>query len=133
MALKIYKNGQGKYTRLYSGLAITVIAAIGCFRLHEKLGALNVSQTVRQWVEVAVPAGIFVIIACVTFWLVNKISVADFMISAEGELKKVSWSSRKEITVSTFIVICVVAFMASLMFVTDVFFRLFFNSIGLGG
>ena len=49
------------------------------------------------------------------------------MIAAEGEMKKVSWSSRKEIAVSTVIVIVVVIVMAVILYVTDLSFRVFFN------
>jgi preprotein translocase SecE subunit len=48
------------------------------------------------------------------------------MISAEGEMKKVSWSTRKEVAVSTFIVIMVVALMSMLLGLSDVLFRMFF-------
>ncbi|GAH65457.1 unnamed protein product, partial [marine sediment metagenome] len=61
------------------------------------------------------------------FWLMNKPTVADFMIAAEGEMKKVSWSSRREIAVSTFIVIVVVILVAMLLGVTDLSFRMFFD------
>lgn len=132
MIFKIYKHGQGKYTRLYSALGLGVIVAAGCWRLYEKLGGLNISTNASKWVQNLVPAVLFAILGYLTFWLVNNRSVADFMISAEGELKKVNWTSRKEVVVSTFIVICVVIFMASLLGVTDVVFQLFFDSIGLG-
>jgi preprotein translocase SecE subunit len=49
------------------------------------------------------------------------------MISAESEMKKVSWSSKQEIAVSTFIVIVVVVFMAALLGATDLFFRTLFT------
>jgi preprotein translocase subunit SecE len=74
-----------------------------------------------------VPAGLFVVLGLLIFWLINKPSVADFMIAAEGEMKKVSWSSRKEIAVSTVIVIVVVIVMAVILYVTDLSFRVFFN------
>ena len=74
-----------------------------------------------------VPAGLFVALSILVFWLVNKPSVADFMIAAEGEIKKVSWSSRKEIAVSTFIVVVVVVVMAVLLGTTDLFFYRFFG------
>jgi preprotein translocase SecE subunit len=60
------------------------------------------------------------------FWLVNKPTIAGFMIAAEGEMKKVSWSSKQEIAVSTFIVIAVVIIMAVLLGITDLGFQLFF-------
>ena len=74
-----------------------------------------------------VPVGLFAAFALFIFWLVNKHSVADFMIAAEGEMKKVSWSSRQEIVVSTTIVIIVVILTAILLGVTDITFRTFFT------
>jgi preprotein translocase SecE subunit len=51
------------------------------------------------------------------------------MIAAEGEMKKVSWSSRQEIAVSTFIVIVFVIIMAMLLGATDITFEVFFKWI----
>ena len=56
-------------------------------------------------------------------------SIADFMISAEGEMKKVSWSSRREIAVSTAIVISVVVLMAVFIGAVDLGFYMFFNRV----
>ena len=71
--------------------------------------------------------GLFVVLGGLIYWLVNKASLADFMIAAEGEMKKVSWSSRKEIAVSTLIVIVVVILLAALLGVADLGFQLFFG------
>lgn len=125
MLFTIYKRGQGKNTRLCTALAVVLISGLGCLRLYTKLQATEVGL----WVETMVPAGLFVVLCCLTFWIVNKHSVADFMIAAEGEMKKVSWSSRAEIMVSTFIVIVVVIFMASLLGVTDLLFTMLFSQL----
>ena len=130
MIFTIYKRGQGKYTRLCSAFAAAIICGLGCWRLYITLEAADlwgISQKVHLWVETLVPAGLFVALALFISWLMNKSSVADFMIAAEGEMKKVSWSSKQEIAVSTFIVIIVVAFMASLLGATDLFFRTVFT------
>ena len=87
------------------------------------------SRNTAMWVEIMVPVGLFVVLALFLLWLVNKPSVADFMIAAEGEMKKVSWSSRQEIIVSTTVVIVVVILMALVLFVTDMTFRTFFTWI----
>jgi len=128
MAFSIYKRGQGKYTRLYSAFGLAIIAGLGCLRLYEKLQAADfgLGQKGALWVATMVPTGLFVVFALFIFWLVNKPVVADFMIAAEGEMKKVNWSSRKEIAVSTFIVIVVVIVMAALLGVTDLLFQMFF-------
>ena len=123
MVFGIYKRGQGKYTRLCSAFGIAIIVGLGCLQLYRKLQATDFGL----WVETMVPAGLFVVLGLLIFWLANKPAIADFMIAAEGEMKKVSWSSRKEIAVSTFIVIVVVAFVAVFLGITDLSFQMFFE------
>ncbi len=123
MIFTIYKRGQGKYTRLCSAFAVAIICGLGCLQLYKRLQATDLGL----WIETMVPAGLFVVFALLISWLMNKPSIADFMIAAEGEMKKVSWSSRQEIAVSTFIVIVVVAIMATLLGATDLIFNTFFT------
>ncbi len=123
MIFTIYKRGQGKYTRLCSAGAGAIIIGLGCLQLYKKLQATDIGL----WVETMVPAGLLVVLALCISWLMNKPSIADFMIAAESEMKKVSWSSRKEIAVSTLIVIIVVVIMAVLLGATDLTFRTFFT------
>ena len=131
MLFGVYKRGQGYYTRLFTALGCGIIAAIGCWRLYEKLGGLDTSANTKIWIQTFVPVGLFVFLAILIFLMVNKPKVADFMIAAEGEMKKVSWSSKKEIAVSTFIVIMVVVVMSILLLFTDFFFQFFFRAINL--
>jgi len=128
MALfKIYKRGQGYYTRLWSGLVAFAIAATGCYVLWRKLAVIT-----NLWVKTLVPVGLCAVFGLLVFWLMNKPATADFMISAEGEIKKVSWSSKREIAVSTMIVIIVVVFMAIMLFAADMAFKsLFMYVIGI--
>ncbi len=131
MAFEIYKRGQGKYTRLCSGFGAAIIAGLGCWRLYVKLDPISwwgLSRRAALWIATMVPVGLFVVLGLLIFWLVGKkVSIADFMIAAEGEMKKVSWSSRREIAVSTFIVIVVVILVAMLLGVTDLSFQMFFD------
>jgi len=131
MLFEVYKRGQGYYTRLFTALGCGLIAAIGCWRLYEKLGGLDTAASTRIWIQTFVPVGLFVVLAVLVFLLVNKPKVADFMIAAESEVKKVSWSSKKEIAISTFIVIVVVICVALLLLCTDLFFQFFFRAIHL--
>jgi len=125
MLTQIYKPGQAKYTRLGSLFAVVGTVAAGCWRLYVVLTGSDVSL----WIATMVPAFILVGLGILTAWLVNKPSVADFLIAAEGELKKVNWSSRKEVAVSTFVVIVVVLIMASLLGMTDFVFQLVFQKL----
>ena len=124
MSLKIYKRGQGYNTRLWSALSAFAIVAIGCFILWSRLRVTD-----NPWVEFLVPAGVCAAFALLIFWIVNKPSVADFMIQAEGEIKKVSWSSKKEIIASTTVVIFVVILMSLLLLGADVLFQWFLLNV----
>ncbi len=123
MLTKIYKPGQGKYTRLGSGAAGVAIVGWGCWRLYDVLSGTDWNL----WITTMVPVVIGVAFASGVYWLMNNAAVADFMIAAEGELKKVNWSSRKEVAVSTLIVIVVVIAMGVLLGVTDLIFSTVFR------
>jgi preprotein translocase SecE subunit len=125
MLTRIYKPGQGKYTRLCTALVVAVIVGLGCYFLNKMLEANDVSR----WVSRLLPVVMGAVLTGVALWLVNKPAVADFMIAAEGELKKVNWSSRKEVAVSTLVVIIVVVVMAVLLGATDTVFSLIFSRL----
>jgi preprotein translocase SecE subunit len=125
MVFGIYKRGQGKYTRLCSALGFGIVVALGCLLLYKKLDGADMGL----WVATMVPTGVFVVFAILIFWLSNKPAVADFLVAAEGEVKKVSWSSRKEIAVSTFVVIAVVVIMAILLGAADLSLKMFFSEV----
>ena len=130
MFIEKYKWGQGKDTRLWSAVTLAVLAGIGCWRLYDKLQAsLDVTQTLSLWLSTTVPLGLFAVTVVLLYWLVNRPTVADFLIAAEGELKKVSFSSRREIAVSTFVVIIVVIVMAGMLGAADFLFDLFFTNV----
>lgn len=126
MNLKIYKRGQGKNSRLWTAIVLLVVIAAGCWRLHEKLSAASPDN---PWVHTMIPAIVFALFSGIIYWLSNIPSIANFLIAAEGEIKKVSWSSRKEIVNSTLIVITVVAVMATGLGLVDIAFRLFFSEV----
>ncbi|MFZ0034648.1 MAG: preprotein translocase subunit SecE [Sedimentisphaerales bacterium] len=125
MVFDIYKRGQGKYTRLCSAFGFEIVVAVGCLLLYKKLDGADLGL----WVATMVPTGVFIAFAVLIFWLSNKPAVADFLIAAEGEVKKVSWSSRKEIAVSTVVVIAVVVIMAILLGTADLSLKMFFSEV----
>jgi len=78
-----------------------------------------------------VPTAVVAVLGLITFWLVNRPKSADFLISTEGEMKKVSWSSKKEIIGSTKVVIVTTLLMAGLLFAVDILFANIFQWIGV--
>ena len=135
MGLEFYKRGQGYYTRMCSAIAAGVISVLGCYRLYEKLDAIGIGDTIspalKTWLRAGIPALLFFLLVWVVLKLVNSPRCADFMIATEGEMKKVSWSSRKEIMSSTLVVIITVFIMALLLMFVDLFFSWLFYEIGV--
>lgn len=126
MNLKIYKRTQGKNTRLWTAMTLLLIVAVGCWELYEKLNSYAPNN---PWVYTVIPAAVCSGLAALIYWLSNKPTIADFLIAAEGEIKKVSWSSRQEIIHSTMIVIVVVAIIAAGLYAVDMGFEVFFDIV----
>ncbi len=124
MGLNIYKSGQGYNTRLWSGIAAFTTLAIGCFVLYQQLSIME-----NIWVQALVPVALCVTGGLLIYWVLNLAKVADFLIAAEGEVKKVSWSSRAELVASTMVVLVVVILLSLLIMVTDFLFGYLFTQI----
>jgi len=64
------------------------------------------------------------------FVAANK-SSAEFLIATDGEMRKVNWSSRKDVLGSTWVVIGASVLLAICLLVVDVAFATFFRSINV--
>ena len=132
MALfQIYKRGQGRYARTITFVSSLVIAIGGAVALSDKLGGYSLTQ--GPIVRYGVPSLMVVAIGLAMFWIVNRTKSADFLIATEGEMKKVSWSSRKEIVGSTKVVIVATFIMAGILYTVDTGFAVLFTLMGVMG
>jgi preprotein translocase subunit SecE len=125
----IYKRGQGKYTRISTFAGAIGVGLIGAALLPPKIQLL----TANAYVMFGVPTVLLIGLAWLMFWVVNRPGPADFMIATESEMKKVSWSSRKEIVGSTKVVIVTTFIMAVILFGVDFLFAAIFHWMGILG
>ena len=128
---QIYKRGQGRYARTITFVASLVISVGAAAALSNKLSGYGLTQ--GPIVRYGVPSLLVVVIGLVMFWAVNRPKSADFLIATEGEMKKVSWSSRKEIVGSTKVVIVATFIMAGILYTVDAGFALLFTVMGVMG
>jgi len=129
--LNIYKKSQGRYARWLTFFGVMLVGAWGCVTLTQTLGAY---PNVSVYVQFILPALILLGLAWVMFkYVVNRPSTADFLIATEGEMKKVSWSSTKEVIGSTKVVIVTTFLLAALLFLVDFVFVNLFSVIGITG
>jgi len=127
-----YKPEQGKGTRVGTILGATALVAWGAMFLYGRLQVFEGDEAWRLLITTGIPivfgAGAFAFAWWVTF--VARTS-SDFLIATEGEMKKVSWSSRREIIGSTKVVILFTFLFAVYMFLVDVVFQFLFSAIGV--
>src|SRR3989442_13320488 len=102
----------------------TLIAGLTASFLYQHLGDWIAAAGVRP--EVANPtalwsiAGFLLLFALLVFWLMNKATNADFLIATDSEMKKVNWTSRKELIGSTKVVIFFMFLIANFLLLVDV-------------
>jgi preprotein translocase SecE subunit len=128
---RIYKPGQGYHVRVGTAIGAAVLIVAGAAYLYEQLGNLMTPGTGYYWpVRYGVSVTFLFVMSVLTYWVVGVNRRAnDFFIATEGEMKKVNWSTRREVIRSTKVVIVTVVLMAALLFVVDVLFMMFFSSI----
>ncbi len=123
--MQIYRKNQGRWTRLGTVGAAGLLIVIGAW---------------YAWSELSVGLGLFRAIIPLVFMLacfyillrvVNSKRPADFMIATEGEMKKVSWSSKKEIIGSTKVVITTLLLMGLFLFLVDLSLKIVMQALGV--
>ncbi|MBS3735035.1 MAG: preprotein translocase subunit SecE [Phycisphaerae bacterium] len=128
---EIYKRGQGRYVRISTFVAAMVLIVAGAWVLSSFLSGYIVTRPAL--IRFGAPTLLAAALALLAFRMVNRPKSADFLIGTEGEMKKVSWSSRKEVIGSTKVVIVTALILASLLFGVDYVFSKFFRWIGVMG
>lgn len=128
---QVYKKGQGYYTRVGTAVGSGILLA-GLFDFIWENLDFDPNWAPALWLKVGIPLAITLAIALFLFWVigVNRKS-CDFMIATDGEMKKVNWTTRKEIIAATKVVILVTLLTAVILFIVDFAFMKFFQTIGV--
>ena len=126
----IYKKGQGYWTRLMSAIALGMIVLMGANWMWDLLTAVKIGEFQTVYIQAGASVILISVFGVLGFYLIGrKPSVVDFMIATEGEMKKVNWSSRREVLGSTWVVIALTIFIAAFCFVVDRGFMYLFQLI----
>lgn len=126
---KLHKAGQGRYVRWCSAVGAALIALGAAWFVNERLSVyFGPGSVVRYVVPVVLLAGL----AYLTFWFTGSSRYwVDFMIATESEMKKVNWSSRREVIAATKVVIVTLLALAVLLFVVDLISIVVFSGMGV--
>jgi preprotein translocase subunit SecE len=131
----IYKKGQGYWTRMCTAGAALLIGLLTARFLYRQmpaiLGGMGIDQTQTKSITLYIIAALFAGYALLVFWLMNKPANADFLIATDSEMKKVNWTSRKELIGSTKVVIIFMFMIALLLFLFDIIFGYLFYAMNV--
>ncbi len=129
MAAGVYKKGQGYWTRMMSAVAGGLLIFMGAVWLWDQLANVRIGKMQPVYVQ-AVAAVIFIgVLGVICFYLIGRNNkTVDFLIATEGEMKKVNWSTRREIIGSTWIVIGLTAVVAVAIGVLDMGYSVIFRA-----
>lgn len=127
--IEIYKKNQGRYTRVGTFIGVMLIGLVGAYILSRQLTGYDWAES--SYVRFGIPVLLVAALAGLMFWMMNRAKSADFLIATESEMKKVAWSSKKEVIGSTKVVLVATFIMAVLLAVVDLLFILLFSQMGV--
>lgn len=127
-----YKPEQGKVTRTGTFVGLGLLVVWGAYFVWDRLQVYAGDDAWDLMVTHGIPIVIVVILGAIV-WRVSFVSrkSSDFMIATEGEMKKVSWSTKREVIGSTKVVIMFTLLMAMSLFVVDITFQALFKALGV--
>ena len=115
VAFDFYKAAQGQTARKCTMAGIAIVFLLGAVAFHSSYN--NIYGAIA--------------IAVLGFWIafrtVHFPVFADFLISVEGEMAKVTWPTKRELFANTKVVLLFMALFTVLIFAYDLIFRLLFN------
>lgn len=114
LAVGLYKRNQGRLARQLTAGALGVWVVLGTYILSQ--GPL---ASFRSEVRVGIPFAIAIVAGWFIYRLVNYPVFAEFLISVEAEMAKVSWASRQELYRATIVVLSTMFFLGIVLFTYD--------------
>jgi len=84
------------------------------------------------YVQAAMAAILLLLSATLIYWVAGvRHNTNEFFIAVDNEMKKVNWSTRREIIGSTWVVVTVCVTLTAILFGIDLAFGTFFRAIGI--
>lgn len=113
-----YKRSQGKVARNATLAAMLVAVGAAAWILYDRFSG---DPDVKKFV---VPLIVLAAGGWASFRIINIPKFADFLISVEAEMNKVSWPTRTELWRASVVVIVVIFFLAGLLYAYDILLKL---------
>ncbi|MDA0975453.1 MAG: preprotein translocase subunit SecE [Planctomycetota bacterium] len=132
MAVTIYKRGQGYTTRVMTAIFVGLVVLLGAYWMWEEFAGATWFDLPSIYISAGVATLFAAVAAGLSYWLIAvKHRTVDFLIATDSEMKKVNWSTRREVIGSTTVVIGLSLIVALYCFGFDRVFFLIFAWLGV--
>lgn len=121
----LFKASQGRVVRQVTAATIAIVMVAAAWRMR-----VTFLADLHPAFGVAVPLGMVVGGLWFAYRVVNYPPFANFLISVEAELDKVSWADWGYLKRATVIVLVVMFAMGAYLYIADVFWQQLFGFIG---
>jgi preprotein translocase subunit SecE len=123
---ELYKRSQGKVTRQATFGALALVVAVGCWSLNAQL-TFSAAPSTRY----AIVAAVLAVGWWLSFRVVNMPRFADFLISVEAEMSKVSWPTRSDLVKTSIVVMVVIFGLVGVLLTFDFVWTFLLQGIGV--
>ncbi len=123
----LYKRNQGRITRQATFAALAIAVLLGSWRMHVS------AEQGDMLMQYSIPAAVLCLGLWIVYRVINLASFADFLISVEAEMSKVSWPTKTELVRGSIVVLITIIFLAVFLFMFDLACATFFKGLGIVG
>ncbi|TWT59399.1 preprotein translocase subunit SecE [Rubinisphaera italica] len=121
----LYKRAQGQQVRQVTGLAIAAVFIVAAWTMK-----INLLSGLDPNLQLIIPTVTGALGCWFAYRIVNYPRAADFLISVQGEMEKVSWPTWPQLWRATIVVLVVMVFLAVSLFAFDVIWQFVFTQVG---
>jgi preprotein translocase SecE subunit len=128
---RLYKPTQGYWTRMLTAVGGGAVVLWGASWIFRQVTAFG-NEAIGLYLKVGAAILWIGFFGTLLFWLVGKKpNTVDFLVSVEGEMKKVNWSTWPEVIGSTKVVVLFVVLMSLMLVIMDTLFMGIFSGLGV--
>ena len=132
----IYKKGQGYWTRMGTLAGVALLGLMLAYTLWMQIPPVffdptEEGQSTGKRISGIIAGSFLLIYSIIALRLMNKPSNVDFLIATDSEMKKVNWTSRRELIGSSKVVIVFMFMIAMYLFLNDIIFGYLMKWIGV--
>jgi preprotein translocase subunit SecE len=125
LSSRLFKPNQGRMVRQGTAVAVAVLFLAAAWRLR-----VTILSDAPQWLNLSLPAVVAVLGCWFAFRLVSWPRFANFLISVEAEMDKVSWASWRYLKRATGVVLVTMVVLAAYLFTWDIIWQQIFGFVG---